>query len=269
MLQTPPNCSNETADVESQDPVPREMIPAGRATWAFMQRMCRPVRKKGEMSIRCGVAMRLWPVLLFFLVWGGAHAPLRAAFHLYEEGAYPIGALGPVASQGEMLYYASDATLIIGRQESNQGVTILARLPLFTTISRLLPHGDTLYVGLLRGEIVAVSVEIPELPRVIWRDDRSHDPLYDLAVGENTLYALFYRYGLAVYDISRPEHPERLTWIPLPDSAYQLAVEGDLGVVASVHDTLWILDLSNPAQPSLAGAFGGEEQDRYYNRVVR
>jgi hypothetical protein len=73
-------------------------------------------------------------------------------------------------------------------------------------------------------------------------------------VAGNTLFVTDFLGGLHIADISDPAHTFEISSFETLGYAYRVKVVGDLAyVMAGYH--LWMVDLSNPTQPNLAGVY--------------
>jgi hypothetical protein len=74
-------------------------------------------------------------------------------------------------------------------------------------------------------------------------------PIVDMTLSGNLLFAACQAAGVAVFDLTAPLTPVLLSTIPVTGSAVQVAVQGNLLAVAAGTQGLLLADVSNPANP--------------------
>lgn len=74
-----------------------------------------------------------------------------------------------------------------------------------------------------------------------------------IAVAGDDAFIADYADGLVVLDVGNPDAPAAVTTLALGSNPFALVVEGDYAYVATV-DSLFVIDVSTPASPSVSGA---------------
>ena len=72
--------------------------------------------------------------------------------------------------------------------------------------------------------------------------------------------------GLTIYDISTPESPQRLGFMPMPQQPYFAEEDVDTNgeiLLISTLDTLYVIDVEDKSNPTPIGEIAGSDQHTY------
>ena len=114
---------------------------------------------------------------------------------------------------------------------------------------RVAVEGNTAFVGQRGGGWIAVDVTDPGTLAEVSSDDTVD--AQDVAVADGTLFVVD-NTGLLTYDVSDPADPMPLSSdLVLPGSTETVALVGDIAYVAANGGALSIVDVSDPAAPTV------------------
>ncbi|MBU1050852.1 hypothetical protein KKG90_12625 [Candidatus Bipolaricaulota bacterium] len=89
----------------------------------------------------------------------------------------------------------------------------------------------------------------------VYQDDTG-GTAYGVAVGNGFAF-VSNNEGVSIYDIGHPEDPGFVTLYETPSGgAFDLSIIDSMLYVAAIRDGLMILDVANPAEPTLLGSYG-------------
>ncbi len=112
--------------------------------------------------------------------------------------------------------------------------------------------------------LVVVDVSSPSSPKLAGSCDIAGDAR-DVAVSDKYAYVISNHYvnedwaiDLDIIDITNPSSPKKFSYSPIGDGygyAYDIAVAGNYAYIADSYNGLEIVDISNPAAPTIAGSY--------------
>jgi hypothetical protein len=114
--------------------------------------------------------------------------------------------------------------------------------------------GDHAFVAAGASGLVAVDVASKNAPVVV-ATVASRSNANDVVVVGNLAYVAD-GVGLTIFDASDPASPFLLSHLPLSGVAWDVAVRGNLALVAAGGSGLHVVDVTNPADPALLGSAG-------------
>ena len=184
------------------------------------------------------------------------------------------GTFGRVVLDGRRAFVRQGMRILIFDPTDKSGVRRLGiSEPVLGDIQGYVAYGDYLYVYVtvsepipggrdLVGQINVLNIKDPTRPRWEGHFGRyrpsPQSPYYwstcQLVVSKDALFQ-HCMWGLAVFDLARPEYPDLVSTIALPGNQinvqHSLAVQDGLAFAVAKSSELWILDVSTPSKTKL------------------
>ncbi|NQS98411.1 MAG: T9SS type A sorting domain-containing protein [candidate division Zixibacteria bacterium] len=162
------------------------------------------------------------------------------------------------ASGGSCTY-----TVLIFNIENLPEITPVGETIATINAADLEARGDFLYVCDYIGNIFVYDISDRFTP-VALNIVQTGGSAYGIKLSENYLYAGIACEGLEIYDISIPESPELVSFLPLDCGIYPMVnKDNDYVYMATYSDGYLIIDVSNPTNPEIISTINHAGFDRY------
>ncbi len=124
-------------------------------------------------------------------------------------------------------------------------------------------RGDYLYVTDYNGGVVVFNIEDRLNPIQVARVSMNGGA-YSIKLSENYMYLGIHHQGLEIWDISIPENPAYVSFLPIPSSQYPwLTKDEEYVYFATYRYGFAVVDVSNPYMPNLVYFRNPISLDRY------
>ncbi|MCE7984070.1 MAG: hypothetical protein DYG89_23090 [Caldilinea sp. CFX5] len=138
--------------------------------------------------------------------------------------------------------------------DSTVGVQIETVQVLGGDLQAITGNGAYLYRG-VGSKLAVVDVSSPNNPLLVGESQPLPDTLADLTYAAGSLYVAAGRAGVRVFDVTLPQKPREIGQYTGIMAAAQIALRDQYAFVLDGREGLVILNVANPAQPTLVGSF--------------
>lgn len=190
-------------------------------------------------------------ILMFLTMYMQPNIVL-AESQLSETGTWGYGGSYSVYESNNRLYRPSGRMLEIYDQTDPGSPVLLGRTALPDVIRSVVVEGNRLYAAVANQGLLIVDVSVPSSPAVLGKfaTERQYER-FDLEVNGNYAY-LLKNEELKIIDVSIPGNPTEAATYTDPDFwDSKIKISGNYAYILKSGDNLLILDISNPAGPSM------------------
>ncbi len=159
-----------------------------------------------------------------------------------------------LAVSGHTLYTAGFSLCVLDVTDPRHP-SVLGTLDTPGTARGIVLSGSLLYIASGPNGLLIVDVSNPAKPSILGTLDTG-DSAYDVAVSGSTVYVANGNSGLMTVDVSNPAKPVKLGSYDTPYLSTGIAVSGTTVYVGD-YSSLQLIDVSDPAHPSLVGLVEG------------
>jgi hypothetical protein len=175
----------------------------------------------------------------------------------------PRNSMYEIEANEEVAYISMNGVIGVYDVTDPVNPVIIGSVPGWNEADRLVLDGDVIYVIENDGGdyLRSYSIEDPTQPLLLHHlyinYPESYSWVYEITV-ENGILAVAGAYEFFnLYDVSDPTSLSHLTSPNISYNAYGVDIEGNYLSVATWDGNLYVYDISNPANPSLAGGLTG------------